>query len=113
MGSIMLVWNSGKKSVIFDCFEVFDVAGGGICRFVELSDDAELVLERKGSNKRGNGGWVRKGSIVFVGGAGKWVSVTILDPKVATQSRRIEGKSDWVLLSGLPIIPEYRFFNHM
>lgn len=71
MGSIMLVWNSGKKSVIFDCFEVFDVAGGGICRFVELSDDAELVLERKGSNKRGNGGWVRKGSIVFVGGAGK------------------------------------------
>jgi hypothetical protein len=52
------VWISGKKTVILDCFEALDGIVGEIGRFSELCDDEEQVLERKGSNRRGDGGFV-------------------------------------------------------
>jgi len=69
----VLVWIDGKKSITFDCFEAVYGLGRDIGEWLELCDVAEQVLERKGSNRRGDGGFARKGWNVFIGDAGKWL----------------------------------------
>ena len=66
-GNLVRVWIGGKKTVILDCFEALDGIVGEIGRFSELCDDEEQVLERKGSNRRGDGGFVKKGELSLLG----------------------------------------------